>query len=79
MGLGLKIPKCQCQPALSAPAPAPAPQQAAKPGIWYVVYAILGTISRKTSDSTEKFNGQNPLNIAVTNALEFLRGQNFEN
>jgi hypothetical protein len=34
-----------------------------------------------TSDSTEKSNGQNPLDIAVcvTNALELLRGQNFEN
>jgi hypothetical protein len=40
---------------------------------------VLGTISRKTSDSTDKFNGQNPLDIAVTNALELLRGQNFEN
>jgi hypothetical protein len=39
----------------------------------------VGTISRKTSDSTDKFNGQNLLDIAVTNALEILRGQNFEN
>jgi hypothetical protein len=39
----------------------------------------LGTISRKTSDSTDKCNGQNLLDIAVTNALELLRGQNFEN
>jgi hypothetical protein len=39
----------------------------------------VGTISRKTSDSTDKFNGQNPLDIAITNALELLRGQNFEN
>ena len=39
----------------------------------------LGTISRKTIDSTDKLNGQNPLDIAVTNALELLRGQNFEN
>jgi hypothetical protein len=39
----------------------------------------IGTISRKTSDSTDKFNGQNPLDIAVANALELLRGQNFEN
>jgi hypothetical protein len=40
---------------------------------------IVGRISRKTSDSTDKSNGQNPLDIAVTNALELLRGQNFEN
>jgi hypothetical protein len=40
---------------------------------------MLGTISRKTSESTEKFNGKNPLDIAITNALELLRGQNFEN
>jgi hypothetical protein len=39
----------------------------------------IGTISRKTSDSTDKFNCQNLLDIAVTNALELLRGQNFEN
>jgi hypothetical protein len=39
----------------------------------------IGTISRKTSDSTDKLNGQNPLDIAVTDALELLRGQNFEN
>ena len=26
----------------------------------------------------DKLNGQNPLDIAVTNALELLRGQNFE-
>jgi hypothetical protein len=39
----------------------------------------LGTISRKTSDSTDKSNGQNPFDIAITNALELLRGQNFEN
>jgi hypothetical protein len=39
----------------------------------------VGTISRKTSDSTDKYNGQNLLDIAVTNALELLRGQNFEN
>jgi hypothetical protein len=32
--------------------------------------AILGTISRKTSDSTDKCSGQNLLDIAVTNALE---------
>jgi hypothetical protein len=38
---------------------------------------IVGTISRKTSDSTDKCNGQNLLDIAVTNALELLRGQNF--
>jgi hypothetical protein len=44
----------------------------------YVVL-VIGTISRKTSDSTDKLNGQNPLDIAVTNALELLRGQNFEN
>jgi hypothetical protein len=42
-------------------------------------FPYLGTISRKTSDSTDKFNGQNPLDIAITNALELLRGQNFEN
>jgi hypothetical protein len=30
----------------------------------------IGTISRKTSDSTDKSNGQNLLDIAVTNALE---------
>jgi hypothetical protein len=41
--------------------------------------ARSGTISRKTSDSTHKRNGPNPLDIAVTNALELLRGQNFEN
>jgi hypothetical protein len=41
--------------------------------------AGVGRISRKTSDSTDKSNGQNPLDIAVTNALELLRGQNFEN
>jgi hypothetical protein len=41
--------------------------------------ALLGTISRKMSDSTDKSNGQNPLDIAITNALELLRGQNFEN
>jgi hypothetical protein len=35
---------------------------------------LLGTISRKTSDSTDKFNGQNPLDIAIANALELLRG-----
>jgi hypothetical protein len=40
---------------------------------------LIGTISRKTSDSTDKCNGQNLLDIAVTNALELLRGQNFEN
>jgi hypothetical protein len=40
---------------------------------------VLGTISRKTSDSTDKFNGQNPLDIAIANAFELLRGQNFEN
>jgi hypothetical protein len=34
---------------------------------------LVGT-SRKTSDSTDKFNGQNPLDIAVTSALELLRG-----
>jgi hypothetical protein len=39
----------------------------------------VGTISRKTSDSTDKFNGPNLLEIAATNALELLRGQNFEN
>jgi hypothetical protein len=38
-----------------------------------------GTTSRKTSNSTEKLNGQNPLGIAIANALELLRGQNFEN
>jgi hypothetical protein len=26
----------------------------------------VGTISRKTSESTDKFNGQNPLGIAIT-------------
>jgi hypothetical protein len=41
-------------------------------------------ISRKTSDSKDKFNGENPLDIAITNcaianALELIRGQNFEN
>jgi hypothetical protein len=41
-------------------------------------YPVLGTISRKTSDSTDKFNGQNPLDIAIANALELLRGHNFE-
>jgi hypothetical protein len=40
---------------------------------------VVGTISRKTSDSTDEFNDQNPLDIAVTNALELLRGQNLEN
>jgi hypothetical protein len=39
----------------------------------------IGTISRKTSDSTVEFNGRNPLGIAVTNALELLRGHHFEN
>jgi hypothetical protein len=29
----------------------------------------------KTSDSTDKFNGQNPLDIAIANVLELLRGQ----
>jgi hypothetical protein len=38
-----------------------------------------GTISRKTSDSTDKPNGQNSLDIAIANALELLRGQNYEN
>ena len=33
----------------------------------------------KRADSTDKCNGQNLLDIAVTNALELLRGQNFEN
>jgi hypothetical protein len=42
-------------------------------------FLTAGTISRKTSDSTDKFDGQNLLDIAVTNALELLRGQNFEN
>jgi hypothetical protein len=42
-------------------------------------FAKIGTISRTTSDSTDKSNGQNLLDIAVTNALELLRGQNFEN
>ena len=42
-------------------------------------FAGPSTISRKTSDSTDKLNGQNPLDVAVTNALELLRGQNFEN
>jgi hypothetical protein len=41
--------------------------------------SMVGTISRKTSDSTDKFNGQNPIDIAITNAIELLRGQNFEN
>jgi hypothetical protein len=45
----------------------------------YRVYLLIGTISRKTSDSTDKCNSQNLLDIAVTNALELLRGQNFEN
>jgi hypothetical protein len=39
----------------------------------------VGTISRKTSDSTDKLNGQNPLDIAIPNALGLLRGQSFEN
>jgi hypothetical protein len=41
--------------------------------------SLLGTISCKPSSSTDKFNGQNPLDIAVKNVLELLRGQNFEN
>jgi hypothetical protein len=41
--------------------------------------SLVGTISRKTSDSTDKCNGQNLVDIAVTNALELIRGQNFEN
>jgi hypothetical protein len=41
--------------------------------------ARIHPASRKTSDSTDKFNGQNPLDIAITNALGLLRGQNFEN
>jgi hypothetical protein len=45
----------------------------------YKYKSMLGTISRETSDSTDKCNGQNLLDIAVTNALELLRGQNFEN
>jgi hypothetical protein len=45
----------------------------------HVENLLQGTVSRKTSESTDKFNGQNPLNVAMTNALEFLRGQNFEN
>jgi hypothetical protein len=44
-----------------------------------LIRLTVGTISRKTSDSTDKFNGQNPSDIAITNALELLRGQNFEN
>jgi hypothetical protein len=49
----------------------------------HIQYSVLfwppiGTISRKTSGSTGKFNGQYPLDIAVTNALQLLRGQNFE-
>jgi hypothetical protein len=44
-----------------------------------VPVSVIGTISRKTSDSTDKCNGQNLLDIDVTNALELLRGQNFEN
>jgi hypothetical protein len=44
-----------------------------------LTFLLVGTISRKTSDSTGKCNGQNLLDIAVTNALELLRGQNFEN
>jgi hypothetical protein len=42
-------------------------------------FLSLGTISRKTSDSTDKFNGKTPLDIAVTNALGLLRGQTSEN
>jgi hypothetical protein len=48
-------------------------------GLWPSPPPRVGTISRKTSDSTDKSNGQNLLDIAVTNALELLRGQNFEN
>jgi hypothetical protein len=36
-------------------------------------------ILRKSTNSTDKSNGQNPLDIAITNAHEQLRGQNFEN
>lgn len=53
---------------------APHPRGSGSPVVF-----IVGTISRKTSDSTDKCNGQNLLDIAVTNALELLRGQNFEN
>ena len=53
-------------------------------GSQYQVYMKLCQIPRKTSDSKDKFNGENPLDIAITNyaianALELLRGQNFEN
>ena len=37
---------------------------------------VVFPISRKTSGSTEKNNGQNPSHTAVTNAIELLRGQN---
>jgi hypothetical protein len=37
--------------------------------------AVPGTISRKTCDSTAKFNGQKPLDTAIANALDLLRGQ----
>jgi hypothetical protein len=47
-------------------------------GVLMACRLLVGTISRKTSDSTDKFNGQNLLDIAITNALELLRGQNFE-
>ena len=49
------------------------------PSIFFLAAPRLGTIPRKTSDPTDKSNGQNLLGIAVTNALELLRGQNFEN
>jgi hypothetical protein len=45
----------------------------------YVHNQLAGTISRKTSDSTDESNSQNPLDIVIANALELLRGQNFEN
>jgi hypothetical protein len=67
------------------PIPSPSPQGArgtwerAKPRRPRRLVVVVGTISRKTSESTEKFNGQNLLDIAVTNALELARGQNFEN
>jgi hypothetical protein len=38
----------------------------------------VGTISRKTSGSTDESNGQSPLDIAVENTPGLLRGQNFE-
>jgi hypothetical protein len=43
------------------------------------LYLVLDIISRKTSGSTDNINGQNLSGIAVKNALELLRGQNFKN